>query len=64
MDKFTEIKYEIKKIDECISYLEKAYKCLTDVDDTDEAYEEIYNVSEKINDIRLNKEIILESLEW
>lgn len=63
MDKFKEIKYEIKKLSECLNCLEKAYKCLVDVDDTDQVYEEIYNVSEKINDIRLNKEIILESLE-
>ncbi len=63
MDKFKEIKYEIKKLSECLNCLEKAYKCLVDVDDTDQVYEEIYNVSEKINDIRLNKEIILKSLE-
>lgn len=62
MDKFKEIKYEIKKINECISYLKKAYKCLTDVDDTDQVYEEIHNVSEEINEIKMNKEIEMESM--
>ncbi len=63
MDKFKEIKYEIKKLSECLYCLEKAYKCLVDVDDTDQVYEEIHNVSEKINDIRLDKAIKLENLE-
>ena len=42
MDKFKEIKYEIKKLSECLYCLEKAYKCLVDVDDTDQVYEEIH----------------------
>lgn len=63
MDEIKAIKYDIKKLSECLDYLEKAYKCLVDVDDTDQVYEEIHNVSEKINDIRLDKAIKLENLE-
>lgn len=62
MDKFEEIKYEIKKLSECFEKLEEAYKCLLAVDDTDEVYEEIYNISEKINNIKMKKEIELESM--
>lgn len=63
MDEIKAIKYDIKKLSECLDYLEKSYKCLVDVDDTDQVYEEIHNVSEKINDIRLDKAIKLENLE-
>lgn len=62
MDKSKEIKYEIKKLSECLYCLEKAYKCLVDVDDTDQVYEEIHNLIEKINVFRMNKEIELEEM--
>ena len=62
VDKSKEIKYEIKKLSECLYCLEKAYKCLVDVDDTDQVYEEIHNLIEKINVFRMNKEIELEEM--
>ena len=60
MDEIKAIKYDIKKLSECLDYLEKAYKCLVDVDDTDEIYTEIVEVAEKVNDIKINKEVALE----
>lgn len=60
MDKFKEIKYEIKKLSECLNCLEKAYKCLVDVDDTDEIYTKIVNIAEEVNDIKINKEVKME----
>lgn len=60
MDEIKAIKYDIKKISECLEYLEKAYKCLVDVDDTDEIYTEIVEVAEKANDVKINKEVALE----
>lgn len=60
MDEIKAIKYDIKKLSECLDYLEKAYKCLIDVDDTDEIYTEIVEVAEKANDIKINKEVALE----
>lgn len=62
MDEIKSIKYDIKKLDECLEYLEKAYKSLVDVDDTDELYTEIVNVAEKANDIKMQKEIKLEEM--
>lgn len=62
MDEIKAIKYDIKKLSECLYYLEKAYKCLVDVDDTDQVYEEIHNLIEKINVFRMNKEIELEEM--
>lgn len=62
MDKFKEIKYEIKKLSECLYCLEKAYKCLVDVDDTDEIYTEIVEIAEKANDVKMKKEIELEEM--
>lgn len=62
MDKFKEIKYEIKKLSECLYCLEKAYKCLVDVDDTDEIYTEIVEIAEKANDVKMKKEIELEGM--
>lgn len=62
MDEIKAIKYDIKKLSECLDYLEKAYKCLVDVDDTDQVYEEIHNLIEKINVFRMNKEIELEDM--
>ena len=32
MDNIGEIKYDIGKLGECLEHLEKAYKCLVDVD--------------------------------
>ena len=60
MDEIKAIKYDIKKLSECLDYLEKAYKCLVDVDATDEIYTEIVEVAEKANDIKINKEVALE----
>ena len=60
MDEIKAIKYDIKKLSECLDYLEKAYKCLVDVDDTDEIYTEIVEIAEKVNDIKINKEVALE----
>ncbi len=60
MDEIKAIKYDIKKLSECLDYLEKAYKCLVDVDDTDEIYTEIVDIAEKANDIKINKEVALE----
>lgn len=60
MDEIKAIKYDIKKLSECLDYLEKAYKCLVDVDDTDEIYTEIVEIAEKANDIKINKEVALE----
>jgi hypothetical protein len=62
VDKFKEIKYEIKKLSECLNCLEKAYKCLVDVDDTDEIYIEIVEIAEKANDVKMKKEIELEGM--
>ena len=62
MDKSKEIKYEIKKLSECLYCLEKAYKCLVDVDDTDEIYTEIVEIAEKANDVKMKKEIELEGM--
>lgn len=62
MDKFKEIKYEIKKLSECLYCLEKAYKCLVDVDDTDEIYTKIVEIAEKANDVKMKKEIELEGM--
>lgn len=62
MDKIKSIKYEIMKLQECIDNLKKAHECIKDVDDTDEVYEKIYNISEKINEIKMNKEIEMESM--
>ena len=60
MDEIKAIKYDIKKLSQCQEYLEKAYECLVDVDDTDEIYTEIVEVAEKANDIKINKEVALE----
>lgn len=62
MDTIGEIKYEIKMLTKCLGNLEEAYKCLLDVDDTDKVFEEIYNISEKINEIKIKKEIEMESM--
>lgn len=62
MDEIKAIKYDIKKLSECLEYLEKAYKCLVDVDDTDEIYTEIVEVAEKANDVKMKKEIELEGM--
>lgn len=62
MDTIGEIKYEIKMLTKCFEKLEEAYECLLDVDDTDEVYEEIYNISEKISEIKMKKEIEMESM--
>lgn len=60
MDEIKAIKYDIKKLSECLDYLEKAYKCLVDVDDTDEIYTEIVEIAERANDVKINKEVKLE----
>lgn len=60
MDTIGEIKYEIRKLSECLNCLEKAYKCLVDVDDTDEIYTKIVNIAEEVNDIKINKEVKME----
>ena len=50
------------KLSECLYCLEKAYKCLVDVDDTDEIYTEIVEIAEKANDVKMKKEIELEGM--
>lgn len=60
MDEIKALKYDIKKLSECLDYLEKAYKCLVDVDDTDEIYTEIVEVAEKANDVKIDKESKME----
>lgn len=62
MDEIKSIKYDIRKLSECLECLEKAYKCLVDVDDTDEIYTEIVNIAEKANDVKMRKEIELEGM--
>ena len=62
MDEIKETKYDIRKLDECLEYLEKAYKCLVDVDDTDEIYTEIVEFAEKTNYLKMKKEIELEGM--
>lgn len=62
MDTIGEIKYEIKMLSKCFEKLEEAYKCLLDVDDTDEIFTQIVDIAEKVNDLKIKKEIELESM--
>lgn len=62
MDNIGEIKYDIGKLGECLEHLEKAYKCLVDVDNTDEIYTEIVNIAEKVNDLKIKEEIEMEEM--
>lgn len=62
MDTIGEIKCEIKKLSECFEKLEEAYKCLLDVDNTDEIFTQIVDIAEKVNNLKIKKEIEMESM--
>lgn len=55
--------YDISQLAVCKKYLEDAKRVLVDASDTDEIYEEIHYLIEKVNDLKINKEVKYESLE-
>ena len=60
MEELIWLGYDINKLSVCIKYLEEAKRSLVDVDDTDEVYAEIHNLAEKVNDLKVEKEIEFE----
>ncbi len=60
MEELIWLGYDINKLSVCVKYLEEAKKSLVDVDDTDEIYAEIHNLVEKVNDLKIEKEIEFE----
>ncbi len=54
--------YDISQLAVCKKYLEDAKRVLVDASDTDKIYEEIHYLIEKVNDLKIKKEIELESM--
>lgn len=64
MEEKEDLKYEIIQLYICLEHLKNAKNSLKDTDEyTDKAYEEIHNLIEEINNLRINKEIELEEMD-
>lgn len=59
-----ELKDDITQLQECVEYMQKAQEVLCSTgEDTDEMYIKLYDLREEINDLKIQKQAKLKSME-
>lgn len=59
-----ELKDDITQLQECVEYMQKAQEALCSTgEDTDEMYIKLYDLREEINDLKIQKQAKLKSME-